>query len=150
MNAQTVDMIIEKWDSKPDCVIEMMHDIQSELKFLPKEAIEQISIATGETVAKLHGIATFYQAFSLTQRGEHHVCVCMGTPCHAMGATRLVEALERELDIKCGETTDDLKFTLEISGCVGTCGLAPIVDVDGKLHAFVEPAKVKKLLKKYM
>lgn len=141
--------ITERWDNRSDLVIEMLHDIQGELNYLPQEALSQVATAVNIPLSKVYGIATFYNAFSLTPRGKHQVCVCMGTPCHALGAPRLVEALERHLKVKCGETTEDLNYTLEISGCVGTCGLAPIVIIDDDLHGHISPTSVSKIIDKY-
>jgi NADH:ubiquinone oxidoreductase subunit E len=100
-------------------------------------------------LSKIYNIATFYNAFSLTPKGKYRVSVCMGTPCHALGAPRVVSAIERELNIKCGETTKDLKFSLDISGCVGICGLAPVVMVSEELFGPMTTDKVTKLIKKY-
>ncbi|MBM3326753.1 MAG: NAD(P)H-dependent oxidoreductase subunit E [Calditrichaeota bacterium] len=144
-----VQEIISRWGPKPDLVIEMLHDIQTEFKYLPEQALNQICREVGVRLATLYHIATFYNAFSLTPRGKHQICVCMGTPCHALGAPRIVEAIERHLKVKCGGTTEDLKFTLEVSGCVGTCGLAPIVIVDGELHGLVTPVNVSKVIDRY-
>ncbi len=147
--AARVQEIIQKWNKRRDLIIEMLHDVQSEFNYLPLPALDQISHEVGVPHSTLYGLATFYNAFSLTPRGKHQICVCMGTPCHALGAPRIVEALERHLKVKCGGTTEDLKYTLEISGCVGTCGLAPIVIVDGELHGFVTPVNAPKVLDKY-
>jgi NADH:ubiquinone oxidoreductase subunit E len=150
MELNKVQEIIQKWDKKPDLVIEMLHDIQTEFKHLPKEILKYISSEVNVSLKDLYHIATFYNAFSLTPRGKHHICVCMGTPCHALGAPRLVEALERHLNVKCGGTTTDLNFTLEISGCVGTCGLAPLVIIDGELLGLVTPITITKTINKYL
>lgn len=144
-----VQKIIERWDMREDCLIEMLHDIQEEYNHLPKEVLIELSKNLGVPLARVFGIATFYKGFSLTPRGEHRIGVCMGTPCHAKGAPLLVEAIERHLGIKDGETTKDLKFSLETTGCVGTCGLAPVIVIDGEMYGNVTAAKIPKILKKY-
>lgn len=141
--------IITRWGTRRDLVIEMLHDIQSEEHYLPKEVLRQISKEVSVPVSHLFGIATFYNAFSLTPRGKHHICVCTGTPCHALGAPRLVAALERHLKVGCGGTTEDRNFTLEVSGCVGTCALAPIVIIDGEFYGLMMPGGIPKLVDKY-
>jgi NADH:ubiquinone oxidoreductase subunit E len=141
--------IVERWEYKPENVIEMMHDIQNEFYYLPKEIIYEISKKINVPLSKIYNIATFYNAFSLTPKGKYRVSVCMGTPCHALGAPRVVSAIERELNIKCGETTKDLKFSLDISGCVGICGLAPVVMISEDLFGPMTTDKVTKLIKKY-
>ena len=141
--------IAEKWDNRPENIIEMMHEVQNEFNYLPKEIIENISKEAHVPIAKIYSIATFYNAFSLKPKGKHKICVCMGTPCHALGAPKVVSALERELKIKCGETTEDMQFSLEVTGCVGTCGLAPVVIIGDDLYGPVGITGVSKLVKKY-
>ena len=141
--------IIERWGARQDCVIEMLHDIQEEFNYLPKDVLIEVAKKTEVPLAKIFGIATFYRGFSLTPRGKHRIGVCMGTPCHAKGAPLIVEAIERYLGIKDGETTKDLKFSLHTTGCVGTCGLAPVVVIDEEMYGKVTPTKILEILKKY-
>lgn len=141
--------IAGRWGFRPENVIEMMHDIQSQMNYLPKEILFEISRQAKVPIGHIYNIATFYNAFSLKPKGKHRLCVCLGTPCHALGAPKIVSAIERELNIKCGETTPDMKFTLEITGCVGTCGLAPVVVIGDDLYGPLNIAGVQKLLKKY-
>ena len=152
MSPETIDkakQIAAKWEKKPENIIEMMHDVQNEFNYLPKEILMTISEEANVPIAKIYSIATFYNAFSLKPKGKHKICVCMGTPCHALGAPKVVSALERELKIHCGETTPDMQFSLDISGCVGTCGLAPVVIVGDDLFGPINVTGVKKLIKKY-
>lgn len=141
--------ISNRWGNRPENIIEMMHDIQTELNYLPKDVLYEISKYANVPISKVFNIATFYNAFSLKPKGKYKICVCMGTPCHALGAPRIVSALERELEIKCGETTKDMKFSVEITGCVGTCGLAPVVVINEDLYGPVQVSNVPKLIKKY-
>lgn len=141
--------IIERWGAREDCVIEMLHDIQEEFNYLPKDILIEVSKKTEVPLAKIFGIATFYKGFNLTPQGKHRIGVCMGTPCHAKGAPLIVEAIERYLGIKDGETTKDLKFSLHTTGCVGTCGLAPVVVIDEEMYGKMTPTKILKILKKY-
>ena len=91
-------------------------------------------------------VATFYKAFSLIPRGEHLVRVCKGTACHVRGANLVVEELEKKLNIKPGETTKDMRFTLEVVNCVGACALAPVVVVDEIVHGAVTPTDAVDIL----
>jgi NADH:ubiquinone oxidoreductase subunit E len=141
--------IIESWNMRKDCLIEILHDIQGAFNYLPKDILIEVSQKLEVPLAKIVGIATFYKRFSLVPRGKHCIGVCMGTPCHAKGAPLLVEALERHLGIKEGASTKDLRFYLEITGCVGTCGLAPVVVIDEEMYGNVRSSGIKKLLKKY-
>jgi len=141
--------IVARWSNRPENIIEMMHDIQNEFNYLPREILFEVSRQATVPLSKIYNIATFYNAFSLKPKGKYRICVCMGTPCHALGAPRVVEAIEREIGVKCGETTPDMKFSLEISGCVGTCGLAPVVIVGEDLFGPIPVNGVPKLIKKY-
>ena len=145
----TVREIMDRWGRREDCLIEMLHDIQEEFNYLPRDVLTEVSRSLEVPLAKIVGIATFYMGFSLTPRGKHRIGVCMGTPCHAKGAPLLVEALERHLGIKEGGTTEDLQFSMETTGCVGTCGLAPVVVVDEDMYGNVTPSQIPKILERY-
>jgi NADH:ubiquinone oxidoreductase subunit E len=146
---QKSDEIASRWKYKPENIIEMMHDIQNEFNYLPRDILFEISKKANISLSKIYNIATFYNAFSLKPKGRHRINVCMGTPCHALGAPRIVSAIERELNIKCGDTTKDMKFSLDTCGCVGTCGLAPVVIIGEDLYGPMKVDGVPRLLKKY-
>jgi NADH:ubiquinone oxidoreductase subunit E len=141
--------VLARWQGKPENIIEMMHDIQNELNYLPKEILFEISKQANIPLSRIYNVATFYNAFSLKPKGKYRVCVCMGTPCHALGAPRVVNALERELGIKCGDVTPDLKFSIETTGCVGTCGLAPVIIIGDDLFGPMTIDGTQRLIKKY-
>ncbi len=146
---QNIDKIIDKWNTDPDYVIEMMQDIQDELRHTPREALEQITKRTKVPLARLYHIATFYKSFSLTPRGEYEIQVCVGTACHVKGAPLIVDAFSRELKIKSGETTADGLFTLEGVRCLGCCSLAPVVMIGDDLYSNVKTVDVPELILKY-
>ena len=146
---QNIDKIIDKWNADPDYVIEMMQDIQDELRHTPREALEQITKQTKVPLARLYHIATFYKSFSLTPRGEYEIQVCVGTACHVKGAPLIVDAFSRELKIKSGETTADGLFTLEGVRCLGCCSLAPVVMIGDDLYSNVKIVYVPELISKY-
>ena len=129
-------------------VIELLHDLQAALRYLPKEALSRAAEHLQINPSRLFGVATFYDGFHLEPRGEHICTVCMGTACHVRGASRLLEQLERDIGIKAGSTSDDLKFTLEEVNCVGACALGPLVIVDEKYHGNATSASLTKLVKK--
>ncbi|MBD3235761.1 MAG: hypothetical protein GF330_03575 [Candidatus Eisenbacteria bacterium] len=141
--------IIEKWRSDPEYVIEMMQDIQARFRHIPKTAIEEINLATRTPKAHLYHIATFYKAFSLEPRGETTVQVCMGTACHVKGAARILEAFQRTLGIRDGQTTSDGKYTLEGVRCLGACSIAPVVKIGDEVHGNVQARQVERLLASY-
>ena len=129
-------------------VIELLHDLQAALRYLPQEALTRAAEHLQITKSRLFGVATFYDGFHLEPRGEHICTVCMGTACHVRGAPRLLEQLERDIGISAGSTSDDLKFTLEEVNCVGACALGPLVIVDEKYHGNMTSASLTKLFKK--
>lgn len=143
------DEIINRWNSEGENLIEMLHDLQNEYNYLPRDSVNMISERTKIPLNQIYHVATFYKRFSLNPRGKHHIEVCTGTPCYIKGAGDLIKQLERELGIKVGETDKDLNFSLSTSGCVGTCGLAPIVVVDGELYGNINQTRIPRLLKKH-
>lgn len=146
---QKTEEVLRRWGAKPENIIEMMHDIQNEFNYLPNDILFEISKKANVPLSKIYNVATFYNAFSLKPKGKHRISVCMGTPCHALGAPKVVRAIENELKIKCGDTTPDMKFSLEVCGCVGTCGLAPVVVINEDLYGPMKIEGVPRLLKKY-
>jgi|Deesub1362B_J571_1020462.scaffolds.fasta_scaffold00375_3 NADH:ubiquinone oxidoreductase subunit E len=149
MNREEIRKILEKWEKREDTIIEILHDIQNKYNYLPKKVLIEISKELDIPLSQICSVATFYNWFSLTPRGKHKIGVCIGTPCHVKGAPLIIEAIKKELNIKEGKTTKDLMFTLEVTGCVGTCGLAPVVVVDDELYGNMNQSKMLKLLKKY-
>lgn len=143
-----VDEIIDRWGQDPEFVIEMMQDVQEAFRHLPLLALERMAEVTGADLARLHHVATFYKAFSLEPRGETSIQVCTGTACHVRGAARVLDAFARDLGLNPGETTEDLKFTLEAVRCLGCCTLAPVVTMGGELHGGIDSSKVGKLLRR--
>lgn len=144
-----VETIIERWNTDPDFVIEMMQDVQDEFRYIPKEALERIADRTDKPRGILFHIATFYRAFSLDPRGEKEIQVCMGTACYVKGAPDVLAALERELGISSGETTPDAKFTLAEVRCVGACGLAPVVTIGDEVIGGVKSNEVPNIIKRF-
>ena len=146
---EKVREILKRWENKPDNLIEIMHDLQSEFNYLPKPVLKEISNEIGVPLNKIYHVATFYEGFSLTERGKYICAVCMGTPCHVKGAQQIVDCIGRELNIKINETDKDKLFTLKITGCVGTCGLAPVAVIGEDLYGNLTQTKMKRLIKQY-
>ena len=144
-----VEVILNKYQQDKGMLVSILQDIQAENNYLPKEALKQVSESLGIPFARVYSVATFFKAFSLKPRGRHIINVCLGTACHVREAPRILEAIERELGIKGGETTKDLKYTLETVNCVGACALGPIVIIDGELSGEMKVEKVKPLLERH-
>ncbi len=144
-----VKQVLKKYDKDKSALIDILHDTQAEIGYLPKEALESISSGLGITMARIYCVVTFFKAFSLTPRGRNLINVCMGTACHVRGADKVLEQIEKELGIKSGENTPDLKFTLETVNCVGSCALGPMVIIGEDYHGQVTPESIVPVLKQY-
>ncbi len=144
-----VDAIIDKWGANAEFAVEMLQDVQGRFRHLPQAALHRISERTRADMGRLYHIATFFKAFSLKPRGEVAIQVCTGTACHVQGSARVLDAFSRELDVKPGESTADLRYSLEGVRCLGCCGLAPVVTIGPELIGGVDSSKVPRLLRKH-
>ncbi len=149
MDLKKVDEVLNRYQSDRSYLINIFQDIQTEYRYLPQEAILRVTEVLGIPITQGYAVATFYKSFSLVPRGEHEIHVCLGTACHLRGGPRLVENFERNLKVKVGETTPDMKFTLETVNCLGACALAPLVRVDQKNYGKVTADTIPKILKEY-
>ena len=149
MTHSQIDTIIEQNGGKGSAILSILQDLQAKEKYLPKEALEYIGEKLHIPLNKIYRIATFYRAFSLSPRGKHEVCVCMGTACHVRGAQRIIDQVKLALDIRPGETTKDRNFTLETVNCLGVCAAGPVVAIDGEYFGKMSPGKVDGTLKKF-
>ena len=129
-------------------LVNVLHDIQGEFRYLPEEALKLAAEHLQISPAQVFGVASFFEGFHLKPRGEHICTVCMGTACHVRGAPRLLEQAERDLEIASGQTTKDMQFTLEEVNCVGACALGPLVIVDGEYNGNMSPHRLTKLIDK--
>ena len=142
-----LDRTLRKYDYNTANIIQILQDIQSLYKYLPRDILVAISQKLKMPLNKIYSIATFYSAFSLSPRGEHSCTVCVGTACHVRGAPTILSEFERELGIKAGETTGDMKYTLATVNCLGCCAIGPIVVYDGKYIGEFELKDVAGILK---
>jgi NADH-quinone oxidoreductase subunit E len=149
MDLSKIDGIIEKYGRRESAILAILQDIQTEEKYLPKEALEHLGGRLHIPLNKIYRIATFYRAFSLTPRGRHEIHVCLGTACHVRGAQRIIDQFTMELGVRPGETTSDRNFTLGTVNCLGVCAAGPIVAIDGQYFGKMSPIKVKETLKKF-
>lgn len=130
-------------------LIPLLQECQTKLGYLPEEVMQEIAASLGIPKVEVYGVATFYNQFRFVPLGKHHTKVCMGTACHLRGGKLVLEALERELDIKVGETTKDANFSLERVACIGCCMLAPVMVVRDKIYPRMTPFKVEEALVPY-
>ena len=144
-----VDAILDKYTDQAGMVIGALQDVQDEFNYLPEDALTYLSRKSEIPLSRLYGVARFYNAFSLTPRGKYIIRVCLGTACHLKGGPRIADAITRELGIENGETTEDGLFTLERVNCLGCCALAPVVEINGHVHAGVMVGKIPSILAQY-
>jgi NADH-quinone oxidoreductase subunit E len=149
MDNSKIDTIIDKYPSDPSSLIQVLLEIQSENRWLPKEALEKVSKKLKVPLNRIQHIVTFYKAFSVVPKGRHEIHVCTGTACHVRGAPRVLDKIEGLTGLKPGLTDQDLKFSLETVNCVGCCALGPVMVVDGEYHGQMAPAKSEDVLKSY-
>ena len=146
---EKVDSLIDSYADEKDQLISLLQDIQAEFNYLPGDVLVKVSQKLDIPLSQVFSVATFFRAFSLKPRGRHLITVCLGTACHVRGGQRLVDKIERDYGIKPGETTEDMKFTLETVNCLGCCALGPVVVVDGKYESQVTPDKLDRALRQY-
>ncbi len=139
--------IIKKHGEKGS-VIPIMQDVQKKFGYLSVEAMDFVSDKINIPLSQLYGVATFYAQFSLLPSGKCTIKCCMGTACYVSGAEGILKAMEDELSIKEGETSEDKKFTLQSVACVGSCSLAPVVMVENKANGKLSPEKARRLIRK--
>lgn len=144
-----VHEIAARHDNKREQMIAILLDCQEAYCYLPREVLEELSAEMKIPLTSILGIATFFRAFSLKPVGRHQIHVCMGTACNIQGGPRLVEALERELKVKKGDTTPDMNFSLDTVNCVGCCGLAPVLTVGQDVHGKLKLSSIPRIVKKY-
>jgi NADH-quinone oxidoreductase subunit E len=144
-----VDRIIDKYLGEEGVLIQLLLDIQQEFNWIPQEAANRISERLGIPLSQVYRVASFYKAMSLTPRGKHLVNVCLGTACQVRHGAKIIERIEQLLNIEAGETTPDMKFSLERVNCLGCCALGPVMVVDNDYHGNMSPAKVRKVLEGY-
>ncbi len=142
------DRCIAKHGKAAASLIPVMEDIQDELRYLPGELLSYVARELGVTEAKAYGVATFYENFSFEPKGKYEIKCCDGTACHVKRSIAVIEALKKELGLGNGKkTTDDMLFTVETVSCLGACGLAPTMMVNGKVHPRMTPDKAVDLVR---
>lgn len=138
---------LHKDDKGP--LMPIMQKAQELFGYLSLETMQLISDRLDVPVSEIYGIATFYALFSLTPKGDNVISVCTGTACYVKGAAAVLDAVKKQLGIEAGETTPDGKFSIQDTRCLGCCGLAPVMTVDGDVYGRLTPADVKDILAKY-
>jgi NADH-quinone oxidoreductase E subunit len=145
-----IDCILEKYpNAGRDALIPILQEIQESLGYLSKDSVLRVGQQLQLPASKIYGVATFYNQFRFQPIGKFHIQVCRGTACHVKGSAAVLESIKRELGIASGETSRDGLFSLEVVACIGACGLAPVICVNGEFHAKLTPDAVKPLMDEY-
>jgi len=141
--------ILAGYEGEKRELIALLQDVQADLGYLSKEVLQEIAGFLGIQVVEVWGVATFYNQFRFIPLGKNHVKVCLGTACHLANGKLILKALERELDIKVGETAEDGNFSLERVACIGCCMLAPVIVIGDKIYPKMTPFKAEEALIPY-
>jgi NADH-quinone oxidoreductase subunit E len=145
--AEQMERILEKYPSaRRQDLIPILQEVQEALGYLSKDAVMAVGRHLQLPAAKIFGVATFYNQFRFHPQGKYHFTVCRGTACHVKGSGKALEMLMKALKLEPGKTSRDRLFSLEVVACMGACGLAPVVNINGEFHAKMTPAKLAKLL----
>lgn len=140
---------MDKWKDKPGKEIMILHKIQEIYGYVPRKIAMEVSVQLDIPLAKIYGIITFYHLFKLKQPGKNMISVCMGTACYLKGGNDIIQEIESILGVAVNNTSDDGLYSLEIVRCVGCCGLAPVMVINGKTYGNVQKAELPKILGEY-
>lgn len=144
-----IDEILEEYEYKESNLIQILHLTQGVYGFLPIELQKYIADKMDLPLAHISGVISFYTLFSTVKKGEYVIKVCLGTACYVRGGRKIIDRLKEILEIEIGETTQDSKYTLEVTRCIGSCGLAPTMMINDKVYMQVNPDKLTSILKNH-
>ena len=129
-----------------DALIPILQVVQERVGYLSREAVVMIGRHLRLPASKVYGVATFYNQFRFQPKGKYHVMLCRGTACHVKGSKKLLDAAIKLLKLEPGQTSRDRMFSLEVVACMGACGLAPVININGEFYAKVTPMKLAKVI----
>ena len=144
-----IEEIIARYQNEKTPLMMILSDIQNEFGYIPLEVQELVSEKTGIPVAEIYGVVTFYSFFSLTPKGKYVIGVCLGTACYVKGAQQVLDKFAELLQIKPGQTSEDGLFTLDALRCIGACGIAPAITINGKVYPKVAVSQVPGIVEEY-
>jgi len=147
MENTTVEKVMQRYPKAGrDSLIPILQAVQEEQGYLSEDAVVSIGRHLRIPASKVYGVATFYNQFRFQPKGKYHVMVCRGTACHVKGSAKGLDMVIKALKIEPGKTTRDKMFSLEVVACMGACGLAPVVNVNGQFYAKVTPMKLSRIV----
>jgi len=146
MNTQLEQVLCRHKGAGRDSLIPILQEVQKELGYLSRDAVVAVGQHLNLPASKVYGVATFYNQFRFAPKGRCHIMVCRGTACHVKGSLAILETLKKLLRIEAGQTTRDGAFSLEEVACIGACGLAPVINVNGRFYAKLTPDKLTDII----
>ncbi|NLO81757.1 MAG: NADH-quinone oxidoreductase subunit NuoE [Clostridiales bacterium] len=144
-----LQMVIEEYKGQEGPLMPILHKAQEIYGYLPLEVQNYIAEQLGIPITDIYGVATFYSQFTLKPKGKYKIGICMGTACYVKGAQKVLDKLQEVLNIKVGDSTDDGKFTLEATRCLGACGLAPVMVINDQVYGRLTPNDIEGIIAKY-
>jgi len=145
-----IDEILERFPQiKRNALIPLLQAFQDEFGYISETVITRIGSHLSLPTSKVYGLATFYNQFSFSPRGEYHITLCNGTSCHMGGSGELLGEITKMLEISDGETTRDRLFSLEVQSCIGACGQSPVMAINGKYYSGIGVKEVREIIKQY-
>ena len=149
MTTALKNILTDYTGSGSDSLIPILQKIQDAEGFLSRQAIIEVGKTLDIPASRIYGVATFYNQFRFESLGKYHIQVCRGTACHVLGSATVLQELEKQLKIKAGQTTRDGLFSIEVVACIGACGLAPVICVNGEFHAKVTKESLQDIVDEY-
>lgn len=146
---EKIKEVLKEHKELKGALIPVLHVVQTTYGFLPEDILHLVSEELNVPMSEIYGVATFYSIFSLKPKGEHVIRVCLGTACYVKGSQLIIDKISQELNIEVGKTTEDGKFTLEATRCLGACGLAPVMTIGDKVYGRLVPEDIPGILAKY-
>lgn len=146
METKIVELLEKYSHSRRDSLIPILQDIQEAVGYLSEEAVVLVGKHLEMPTSKIYGLATFYNQFKFEPRGRFHFQICHGTACHILGAVPLIDILEKTLKIKAGQTTRNGRYSLEVVPCIGACGQAPVISINGEFYSNITVERIKEVL----
>lgn len=144
-----LEELLEPYRGQPSALVEVLHQAQRLVGYLPKPVQIRIAKALGVSLGDVYGVVSFYSHFSIKPKGKYNISLCKGTACYVKGSPEVLERIEHDLGIKAGDTTDDGLFSLEVVRCLGACGLGPVMMVNDEAHGLLKPDKASAILASY-
>lgn len=144
-----VKQIVEKHREVPGCLMRILQDTQDAYGYLPLEIQQVVAEELNIPLTEVYGVATFYSQFTLKPKGKNKIGVCLGTACYVRGSQAVLDEVCKVLDTKVGDTTEDGKFSIDATRCIGACGLAPVMMINEDVYGSLTAKEVKGILEKY-